>query len=107
MNKLSSMYLMVITSSLGIYFLPKLSELKTDKELRKEILKAYKIILPILIVGLIFIYFLRAFVVGILFSSDFSPMISLFGYQLIGDFFKIAAWILAFNMVAKSMTKIS
>lgn len=105
MNKLSSMYLMVITSSLGIYFLPKLSELKTNKELRKEILKAYKIIMPILILGLIFIYFLRDFVVGILFSSHFSPMTSLFGYQLIGDFFKIAAWILAFNMVAKSMTK--
>lgn len=105
MNKLSSMYLMVITSSLGVYFLPKLAELNTNLELRKEIFKAYKIIMPVLTIGLLSIYFLRYFVVSILFTEDFMPMTSLFAYQLIGDFFKIAAWLLAFNMIAKSMTK--
>lgn len=104
MNKLSSMYLMVITSSLGVYFLPKLAELNTNIELRKEIFKVYKIIMPILAVGLISIYLLRYFVVSVLFTADFAPMSSLFAYQLIGDFFKIAAWLLAFNMIAKSMT---
>lgn len=105
MNKLSSMYLMIITSSLGVYFLPKLAELNTNLELRKEIFKVYKIIMPILAIGLISIYLLRYFVVSVLFTADFAPMSSLFAYQLIGDFFKIAAWLLAFNMVAKSMTK--
>ena len=33
------------------------------------------------------------------------PMIDLFLWQLIGDFFKISSWILAFLMIAKSMTK--
>lgn len=105
MNKLSAMYLMIITSSLGVYFLPKLAELNTNVELRKEIFKVYKIIMPILAIGLLSIYFLRYFVVSILFTEDFAPMSSLFAYQLIGDFFKIAAWLLAFNMIAKSMTK--
>jgi PST family polysaccharide transporter len=105
MNKISSMYLMVITSSLGVYFLPKLAELNTNLELRKEIFKVYKIIMPVLAIGLLSIYFLRYFIVSILFTEDFAPMSSLFAYQLIGDFFKIAAWLLAFNMIAKSMTK--
>jgi len=105
MNKLSAMYLMVITSSLGVYFLPKLAELNTNVQLRKEIFKVYKIIMPILAIGLLSIYLLRYFVVSILFTEDFAPMSSLFAYQLIGDFFKIAAWLLAFNMIAKSMTK--
>jgi len=105
MNKLSAMYLMVITSSLGVYFLPKLAELKTNIEIRKEIFKAYKIILPFLLVGLCLIYLLRFFVISILFTKEFYPMNSLFAWQLVGDFFKIAAWLLAFNMIAKSMTK--
>lgn len=105
MNKLSAMYLMVITSSLGVYFLPKLAELKTNLELRKEIFKVYKIIMPILAIGLVLIYMLRYVIIDILFTEEFSPMSSLFVYQLIGDFFKIAAWLLAFNMIAKSMTK--
>jgi PST family polysaccharide transporter len=33
-------------------------------------------------------------------------MNNLFIYQMIGDFFKIAGWLLAFNMLARSMTKI-
>lgn len=105
MNKLSGMYLMIITSSLSVYFLPKLAELKTNTELRKEIFKAYKIIMPFLLLGLILIYFLKFFIINILFTSEFTPMSVLFKYQLIGDFFKIASWLLAFLMVAKSMTK--
>jgi PST family polysaccharide transporter len=33
-------------------------------------------------------------------------MKNLFFWQLLGDFFKIMSWILAFLMVAKSMTKV-
>ena len=104
-NKLSGMYLMVITTSLSVYFLPKLAELKSNLEIRKEIIKAYKIIIPILIIGLLSIYLLRYFIVSLIFTKEFTPMSSLFPYQLIGDFFKIASWLLAFNMVARSMTK--
>jgi len=105
MNRLSGMYLMVITSSFGVYYLPRLSELKTKAELRHEIFKAYKVIIPILLVGFSMIYFLRELVIYILFTKEFQPMESLFIWQLAGDFFKIASWLLAFLMIAKSMTK--
>lgn len=104
MNKLSSIYLMVITSSLSIYYLPKLAELNSVDELRKETKKVFKFIVPGLILGLFLIYLFRLILIRILFSSGFEPMSDLFIYQLIGDFFKIISWILAFNMVAKSMT---
>ena len=105
MNKFSAMYLMIITSSLSVSFLPKLAEIKTDRELRREILKAYKIILPFLLLAMIVIYNLRFLIIRILFNESFSPMSVLFKYQLIGDFLKIASWLIAFVMVAKSMTK--
>ena len=105
MNRISGMYLMVITSSFGVYYLPRLSELETRAELRHEIFKAYKVIVPILIAGFSAIYFLREFVIYVLFTKEFQPMERLFIWQLASDFFKIASWLLAFLMVAKSMTK--
>lgn len=106
MNRISGMYLMVITSSFGVYYLPRLSEIKDRYELRKEIFTAYKVIIPVLIVSFLGIYIFRDFIIRVLFSSEFSPMRNLFAWQLIGDLFKISSWLLAFLMVAKSMTSL-
>jgi len=105
MNRISGMYLMVITSSFSIYYLPRLSEIKETAELRHEIFKCYKVIIPMLLLGITVIYLLRNVVITILFSPDFYPMENLFIWQLLGDFFKICSWLLAFLMIAKSMTK--
>lgn len=105
MNRISNMYLLVITTSFSVYYLPRLSEISRTKALRHEIFKFYKILIPILIIGLTSIYFLRNFVINLIFSSSFGPMESLFIFQLIGDFFKIVSWVLACLMLAKTMTK--
>lgn len=106
MMRVSDGYLMLITTTLGTYYLPKLSILQSNRELRKEILNGYKIILPIVFVGCVLIYFLRFFIINILYTSDFIKMESLFFWQLLGDFFKMSAWILAFLMLAKAKTKL-
>ena len=105
MNRISGMYLMVITSSLSVYYLPRLSEIKTTSELRLEISKTFKIILPPLLALSLLIFFLRDFIITVLFNNKFQGMQNLFAFQLIGDVFKITSWILAYQMVAKSMTK--
>ena len=43
MNRISNMYLMVITTSFSVYYLPRLSELTNNDELRHEIFKSYKL----------------------------------------------------------------
>ena len=105
MNRVSGMYLMIITTSFSVFYLPKLSETKSNIGIKREIFQAYKVIIPIISVGFFLIYMLRVFIVETLFNSEFMPMIDLFLWQLIGDFFKISSWILAFLMIAKSMTK--
>ncbi len=105
MNRISNMYLMVITSSFSVYYLPRLSEITDRLELRHEIFKAYKVIVPMLLAGFTVIYFLRFFIIRLLFSPDFMPMSQLFIWQMAGDFFKICSWLLAFLMLAKAMTK--
>ena len=51
-------------------------------------------------------YILRDFIIDFLFTDDFKPMSELFFWQLLGNVFKIASWLIAFLMLAKAMTKI-
>lgn len=103
---ISTMYLMLVTTTLGVYYLPRLSEIQDNKELRKEIFSGYKIIMPIVILASLIIFLLKEYVVLIAFSKNFMPMIDLFAWQLIGDVIKIASWLLAYLMLAKAMTKV-
>ena len=103
---ISTMYLMLVTTTLGVYYLPRLSEIQDNKELRKEIFSGYKIIMPIVILASLIIFLLKEYVILIAFSKDFMPMMELFAWQLMGDVIKIASWLLAYLMLAKAMTKI-
>ena len=105
MNRLSNMYLSVITTSLAVYVLPRLSEINEKSEIVSELKKIYKIILPILFLGLIAIYLIRTPLIKLLFTDEFLPMKNLFVWQLSGDFFKIFSWLLGYLLLAKSMTK--
>lgn len=103
--KISEIYLTVITFSLSIYYLPKLSSVNDKQTLKKEIFKGYKLILPVVFVLSILMYLFRDLIILILFSKEFNPVRDLFLYQLIGDVLKIASWLLSFMMIAKAMTK--
>ncbi len=103
---ISTMYLMIVTTSLSIYYLPRLSEITNNTELKKEIFEGYKIILPIVSILAFGIYMLRELVIEIAFTDKFMPMLELFKWQLIGDVIKIASWLLGYIMIAKAMTKV-
>lgn len=103
---ISTMYLMVITTALTTYYLPKLSELKSVNELRDELLKGYTTVTPIVVIMTLIVFLLREFIVWLLFTSDFYPMLELFKWQLVGDFFRIMSLLLSYLMLAKAMTKI-
>lgn len=106
MWRLSAAYLMLVTTTLSLYYLPKLSELKDPKEIKAEILQGYKIILPVAAACGLVIYLLRDFIIGVLFTSDFIPMRDLFAWQMMGDTLKIGSWILAYLMLGKAMMKL-
>jgi PST family polysaccharide transporter len=106
LSKISTAYLGIISSSLSIYYLPKLSLLKERLEIRRELLNGYKIITPVLIVMVFVIYLFRDYIILILYSGKFLRMNSLFAPQLAGDFFKIMSWLIAYLMLAKAYTKI-
>ena len=101
---ISEVYLMFVTSSLSVYYLPRLAEITDKKELRNEIISTGKIVLPIVTVIAAFVYLLKEPLVLLLFTGKFSSMLPLFKFQLLGDVIKVAGFILAYQMLAKSMT---
>src|SRR5471032_2515800 len=103
--KISEIYLMLVTLTLSVYYLPRIAEIKLAKELRSEIVKVYKVVLPIVIFGAIMIFILRDFLIEKLFSADFGPMRDLFAWQLTGDVLKIGSWILSYILLGRAMVK--
>ncbi len=103
---ISNNYLLFITTTLSIYYLPKLSEIKSKKLLNQEILNGYKLLIPLTIICTFIIYIFKKEITLILFSSSFLTMLPLFKWQLIGDIFKINAWLISFNIIAKAKVRL-
>lgn len=106
MIRLSAAYLMLVTTTLGVYYLPRLAELTHLDEIKKEVYLGYKFIFPLAVVGGLCVYVLRDWIITLLFSHAFMPMRDLFLWQMIGDSLKIGSWILAYLMLSKAMTKL-
>lgn len=106
MWRLSAAYLMFVTTTLGVYYLPRLAELQDPEDIKKEIIQGYKIILPVAAACGLVIYLLRDFIINLLFSKEFLPMRELFGWQMVGDTLKIGSWILAYVMLGKTLVGI-
>ncbi|MDQ6531755.1 O-antigen translocase [Flavobacterium sp. LHD-85] len=104
MTRISTYYLMFVSTILSVYFLPKLSKAQNDSETKNAFLQYYKFILPIFVLGLTLLYFTRFFIVQLLFTKEFLPVANLFFWQLLGDVFKVCALILGFQFFAKKMT---
>lgn len=104
-NRVSNMYMLVFATSLGVYYMPRLAELHTRQELRTEIFSVYRLVMPMLIIFSVALYAGRNIVINVLFTSEFAGMERLFPYQVLGDFLKLTGWVLAYVLVAKSMTR--
>jgi O-antigen/teichoic acid export membrane protein len=104
MTRISSYYLLFVSTILSVYFLPRLSTAKSNQETKLIFWSYYKTILPVFIIGVSVIYFLRFFIIKLLFTSDFLPVEDLFFWQLFGDVFKVCSLILGFQFFAKKMT---
>ena len=103
LTRISKYYLMLVSSLIALYLLPRFSEINDAKEFKKEVFGFYKTILPVLIIGLVLIYVLRKYIVLAIFSEEFSSIEDLFIWQLLGDFVKVLSIVIAYQFLAKKM----
>jgi O-antigen/teichoic acid export membrane protein len=103
-NRLSSFYMMFISTLLSVYFFPKLSQATSVVETRKVIGDYYKNVIPMFLAGGLLLYFCRGILISLIYSDKFLVLSDLFLYQLLGDFFKVCSLILGYQFFAKRMT---
>jgi len=103
--KISEVYLSVITVALSVYYLPRLSKLKSYGAIKSEIITVAKVLLPLVAFLSVGVFILRDLVISVLFTSEFNDARNYFAIQLIGNVIKIAGWLLAFVMLSKGASK--
>ncbi|GAB3560705.1 O-antigen translocase [Arthrobacter alkaliphilus] len=103
--RISEVYLMLITTTLSLYFLPRLGEISLAGELKAEIRRLYVFVIPVVVGSALLIFLLRDFIIHILFTQDFLPIRDLFFWQLVGDALKIGSWVLGYVLLGRTMVK--
>ena len=101
--RISEGYLMILSTSLATYYLPKLSSLNQQQDIKNEVVKGLKFIIPVVFFSALFVFLFRTTIITVLFSANFQRVEDFIIWQLIGDVLKMTAWIFAYLMLAKSM----
>lgn len=104
MSNISSNYMVFTGAIFTLYVIPKFASIHTEHGFKKELFSIYKTLLPIFGVGMIIVYFLREFVIQLIYP-DFNGMLPLFKWQLLGDFVRLASLVLAHQFLAKKMVR--
>ena len=104
--RLSSAYLGFFSVFLASYFMPMISRVNNKEEIERL---AYKFIIFVMIVFAVgggTLYLGRDFFVPLLLSKEFEGLNEFLLYQLVGDFFKAANYVVGFVAVARAATRI-
>jgi O-antigen/teichoic acid export membrane protein len=104
MTRISTYYMLFVSTILTVYFLPKLSVSKNNQETKTIFWSYYKGILPVFVLGVTIIYFARFFIIKLLFTKAFLQVETLFFWQLLGDVLKVTSLILGYQFFAKRLT---
>ncbi len=104
-NRLSSFYMMFFSSGLSLYYMPKLASINTEKEFKTELKSYFKVFVPLFLLMLVAIYFVKSIILKVAFTPEFSSINTILIWQLAGDFIKIITLSFGFQIVVKTMMK--
>ncbi|MFW3895892.1 O-antigen translocase [Pseudomonas bharatica] len=104
--KLSSAYLGFFTIFLSYYFMPMISREQDKGVIKSLTLRMMLAVSLLFLIGAVVLYSGRVFFISHLLSDEFSRASDYLGYQLIGDGFRIASYVLGFIAVAKASIRL-
>jgi len=102
---ISTTYVMLLLSSFTTYYLPTLSETKSNAEASRLILMLFKLSVLILVPMIVSLVALKPFIITLLYSDSFSGALPILRWMLIGDYFKVCAWVFSMPLIAFSNPK--
>ena len=103
-KKIADLYIMVLTSAFSVYYLPVISKPLSKVSFQTEVRRIMIFGVSFALFSALVVYLLRDVVLWLLFTPKFKPMLTLLPIMLFGGVLKIAAWVYAYIMLAKSMT---
>lgn len=105
-NRVSSMYLLLISTTIGVYFFPKISGISDNKEVVKEVNFALKIFVGATFIAGLLLLLLKEFIIPIVLSTKFLPINQILHVQVLGDIFLIVKMLYSMVLLSRDKTKI-
>lgn len=105
-NRISSMYLLLISTTIGVYFFPKISGISNNKEVIKEVNFALKVFVSATIIAGLMLLILKEFIIPIVLSKKFLPISDILHVQVLGDVFVIIKMLLSMVLLSRDRTKL-
>lgn len=105
MSSISKIYMQFLITVFSIYILPKYTSLNFSHEFKNEVKAIYKTLLPIVVLGMLFVFFSKKYLILSIYNESFLSMTILFKWQLLADLVRFIANILSFKFLAKKQIK--
>lgn len=100
-------YVAVFFSALSKDFFPRLTEVSKSKELVTKTVNEQAYMLLLMLTPLILIFLvLKPFIVALLYSKEFLPILGMITYGIVGTAFNAVSWSMGFIMIAKGDSKL-
>ena len=103
--KLSESGLMFLNVVMVNFYLPELGKAINKEELKKIVIKTYKILVPLLFMYVLVVFLFRDLLIKVFYNESFSKAADLLLCQSIGDAFKVLSLVFGFYIVLKANIK--
>ena len=103
--RLSSFYMMFVSSFIGLYFLPNIAKSTSITSLNEEARKYFKQFFPMVVLGLTVCYFLQNYIIQIVYTNEFILIKDYFYLQLIADAIRVLGIFWGYCILTKQLVK--
>jgi PST family polysaccharide transporter len=110
---LSNTYLAILVGAFGVYYLPTLSAVESHERRVEIVRKIFKLSVITCSILICFLIANQKIIIPILYADEFLPAYKMVRWMLVGDYFKMGAWVLAIvsisrgNMLTFLLTELS
>jgi len=102
--KISSIYLNIATGIIGLYFLPKFAAEPDPEKLGLLLRRTLTVIVGFVVIGGTGFMLLKSILIPLFFKAEFLTATPLVKYQVCGDLFKGAGYVLSYLLIARGRT---
>ena len=102
MSSISKIYMQFLVLIFPIYILPNYAKISSLALFKKQVKEIYTTLLPLVFVGMLAVYLCKNQIIEIIYTDAFLSMTPLFKWQLLADFTRFLAVVLAYYFISKN-----